>query len=633
MNYTHSNLQKSNFISPRNSAKVILIVSLILVFQYLLITELIAKQPETHKNFVLIIKSQEPEYTWTSSLLNSFVFSLINKLPQVETETIYIDFNSLLSINNNPEDEKTIRDKFINKHPKLIVAIDDRSFRFLIDRTDKYFPDIPILFSGISDIDYTAAAVKRSITGIVDKISLEPLIETAIVLHPEIKNVLVLFDESNLGKQQYRLIDSLLPHLSNVVNFRVFKKFSVSDIEALKKAASNSLILLFGLMTDAEGQFLSPQKTALTLSRKLNVPIYSCWSSTLNYGVVGCLQVKSFTQGIVLADMAAKILNGENAFKIPVIENGNFRYLFDYNQLKKFNINASELPLNRLVINKPTSFYNEYIEYVWIISIAFLILSVTIVFLFLNIKTRSKAEKELIKAKEEAEKSDRLKTEFLAQVSHEIRTPVNTILSFSALIKDDLIDKVNDDLVSSFQIIESGGRRLVRTIDLILNMSQLQTGNFELNPKKIDLQKEILNIVYVEFAATAKERNLEFIFKNENVTELVLCDLYTVTQIFTNLIDNAIKYTPKGKIELILDKNDQNEIYVEVKDTGIGISKDFQKNLFSPFAQEESGYSRRFEGNGLGLALVKKYAVLNNAEIIVDSTKGQGSSFKVVFKK
>jgi PAS domain S-box-containing protein len=251
---------------------------------------------------------------------------------------------------------------------------------------------------------------------------------------------------------------------------------------------------------------------------------------------------------------------------------------------------------------------------------------------FMDFTDRKKAELELIKAKEEAEKSDRLKSEFLTQMSHEIRTPINAILSFSSLLRSELEDNVNDELKSSFRIIESGGRRLIRTIDLILNMSQLQTNSLELNPRKTDLQKEILDLLKIEFSHFAKERNLEFIVRNESIYEPILCDPYTVTQILTNLIDNAIKYTPKGKVELILDKNQFGEIFIEVRDTGIGISEDYQKNLFDPFTQEETGYTRRFEGTGLGLAIVKKYAELNNAEIIVKSEKGKGSAFKLVFK-
>jgi signal transduction histidine kinase len=106
-----------------------------------------------------------------------------------------------------------------------------------------------------------------------------------------------------------------------------------------------------------------------------------------------------------------------------------------------------------------------------------------------------------------------------------------------------------------------------------------------------------------------------------------------VTQIFQNLIGNAIKYTPKGNIDVILDDWTGDKLRVIVKDTGIGISKDYIANLFSPFSQEDVGHKREFEGNGLGLALVKKYVEMNNADILVESEKDKGSTFTVIFNK
>ena len=99
------------------------------------------------------------------------------------------------------------------------------------------------------------------------------------------------------------------------------------------------------------------------------------------------------------------------------------------------------------------------------------------------------------------------------------------------------------------------------------------------------------------------------------------------------MIDNAIKYTKKGKIEILLGKNKTGNIMVEVKDTGIGMSKEFLPRLFKPFTQEDQGYSRSFDGNGLGLDLVKKYCEINNAVIEVESEKNVGSTFRIIFDK
>ncbi|MFH1194765.1 MAG: two-component regulator propeller domain-containing protein [bacterium] len=251
--------------------------------------------------------------------------------------------------------------------------------------------------------------------------------------------------------------------------------------------------------------------------------------------------------------------------------------------------------------------------------------------LSIEVEERHQKEIELLLAKDRAEKSDRLKSEFLAQMSHEIRTPINAILSFTSLLREEVHDKIPDDLGQSFSIIDNAGNRLIRTIDLILNMSQVQTDTYEINFKKFDLYYNVIEILETQYRHVANDRKLKLLFSREADDTIIYADEYTVMQIFENLLNNAIKYTPEGKVEIRLRRDESNKLIVEVNDTGIGISESFLPELFKPFSQEDSGYTRRFEGNGLGLALVKKYVELNNAEIEVKSKKGIGTTFLVSF--
>ena len=267
------------------------------------------------------------------------------------------------------------------------------------------------------------------------------------------------------------------------------------------------------------------------------------------------------------------------------------------------------------IVSHPISFNNRLAKHV----------------LVKDITEKKKMIAELVSAKEKAEKANKLKTEFLAQMSHEIRSPINVTLSFASLIKDELAEVLTPELVDCFKAIDNSGRRLIRTVDLILNMSEAQMGTYEPTWSNVNLAADVIENIQLEFVSLAKRKGLEFNYRAEVEDTVVFGDHNSLNQIFVNLVDNAIKYTKEGKVEIIVNRDNDANLRVTVADTGIGISEEFKKNLFEPFMQEERGYSRRFEGNGLGLALVKKYCDMNKAEIRIESEKGKGSSFIVTF--
>ncbi|MEJ2105086.1 MAG: ATP-binding protein [Ignavibacteriaceae bacterium] len=161
-------------------------------------------------------------------------------------------------------------------------------------------------------------------------------------------------------------------------------------------------------------------------------------------------------------------------------------------------------------------------------------------------------------------------------------------------------------------------------------MAAVQTNNIDYHPEEVDLEFVIKSLIN-EFEFDAKNQGLKLSFTKETEKVKILSDEYIISEIFQNLINNAIKYTKTGGVEIKLFNNGKNKLSVSVKDTGIGISKEYLPKLFQAFTQEETGYSRSFEGNGLGLALVKNYVDLIEAEINVDTEKDKGSEFTVTF--
>jgi len=246
-----------------------------------------------------------------------------------------------------------------------------------------------------------------------------------------------------------------------------------------------------------------------------------------------------------------------------------------------------------------------------------------------DITTLKNTETELIAAQKTAVKNEQVKTLFLANMSHEIRTPLNSILGFSELIEEEVKDKYDTDLQAYFDIIRVSGKRLWQTVHEILDISQIETGTFVLKIETIDVTK-ILKELSATFTAAAQEKGIELKVNIPSKALRIAADEYCATQALSNLLDNAIKYTNEGIVEVNAELTGDS-VLVQIKDTGIGMSTDYQEQMFKAFSQESTGYTKHFQGVGLGLALAHRYLKLIKSNIELDSTQNVGSTFNITF--
>ena len=249
----------------------------------------------------------------------------------------------------------------------------------------------------------------------------------------------------------------------------------------------------------------------------------------------------------------------------------------------------------------------------------------------LDITEIIKVQQALAVALEKSDESNRLKSAFLSQMSHEIRTPLNVILPAIPILVDTIGEKDNENL-TILNAVGSAGKRLQRTIDMILDMSAVQSGTYKPEFEQFNLSEDLHRLTN-EFKSLADDKGLKLEFSNNSTNPVIAVDKHTVERIFQNLLANAFKYTNKGFVKIVIADVPGGNLQVLVKDSGIGMSQEFMKNIFSPFSQEDFGQKREYEGNGLGLALVKKYSELNNAILRVKSKKDVGSIFSVTFNR
>jgi len=240
-------------------------------------------------------------------------------------------------------------------------------------------------------------------------------------------------------------------------------------------------------------------------------------------------------------------------------------------------------------------------------------------------------EEELKESREAARAANRSKDEFLAVMSHEVRTPMNSIIGFADLLMESLKDQEETELVN---IIKANAFNLLELISNVLNYSRLEAGEVTLKEQETDLQALCLEIREVT-QAEAQEKNLEFeIDLKTDTPQTIIADYSELRQVLLNLTANALKFTEEGGITITISAKQQPsdspwgyELLFAVKDTGIGIDKEKQDRLFQSFTQLDSSSTRRFGGTGLGLAICRRIVELWDGNIWAESNRGQGSTF------
>jgi len=239
----------------------------------------------------------------------------------------------------------------------------------------------------------------------------------------------------------------------------------------------------------------------------------------------------------------------------------------------------------------------------------------------------AKAKQEIDKRAYDLEKASKYKSEFLANMSHELRTPLNSIILLSKLLTQNQNDTLNKKDVEKSAVINKAGNDLLLLINDILDLSKVESGNMELEYIETH-SSDIISELKGLFQSLADEKNLEFII-NDSFNSTFLTDKTKLLQVLKNLLSNAFKFTKDGVVSLNI-KLENSKLFLEVKDTGIGIEKNKQSTIFEAFKQVDGSISREFGGTGLGLSISKTIIDLMEGEIQVESKFGVGTNFVVI---
>jgi signal transduction histidine kinase len=245
-----------------------------------------------------------------------------------------------------------------------------------------------------------------------------------------------------------------------------------------------------------------------------------------------------------------------------------------------------------------------------------------------DITTRKQNEDELRRAKEAAEAGSQAKSEFLANISHEFRTPMNGILGMTELILD---TDINSEQREYLEMVKSSADSLLRLLSDILDFSKVEAGKVELVEHEFALAQSLAETLQV-MRFRAQQKGIELRWRiSPGVPDRVVGDATRLRQVLVNLVGNAIKFTERGEVLVQVETQEQNQarvvLHFRVKDSGIGIPKDKQSMIFDAFTQADSSTTRKYGGTGLGLAITTRLVMLMEGKLWVESELGQGSTF------
>ncbi len=344
---------------------------------------------------VLYINSYHLGYKFSDDITRGI--EVVLKVPGQNIDLLveYMDTKRLDSAEYLEELYQLYKTKYGARQPDLIISSDDAALNFLFKYANELFPDVPIVFCGANYFDVARLSGFDQFTGVSEMADAQGTLDLALRLHPQTRRIYVVNDMTVTGQRVHERLAALEANYPDVT-FTYLEDVAMDDLrQQLRALSSDSLVLLTIFFRDNQGGFFEYDVFTPLISESSAVPVYGLWDFSLGYGIVGGKLTSGATEGQRAAQLALRILNGESPQDIPVIQEPEARYMFDYEQMQRWNVAESALPEDSYILNKPFSFLEQYAQLVWIVGISFLILTAVIVVLVRNVLSRRRAELQL----------------------------------------------------------------------------------------------------------------------------------------------------------------------------------------------------------------------------------------------
>lgn len=647
-----------------------------------------AKTSLNDKKIMIVYSSniQTPGNKLISSGLLPVLYNSGFKTTNINIE--YMDIQKNTSKRYVDEFKNYLKVKYADTTIDLIICITTDSLKFFNNEGRDLFKEAPVISITAGEIlikDYGS----RDTLFLTSAYDIKNTVTSALKMLPDTKQILIVNGSMNTERAVEPQIENDMSIFKDKVKVTFLKDMSFEQI--IKKVSAplpDTIILYITFFKDVNNKAYVPKEAAAAIASKSTVPVFCLYDSLVDTGCVGGSMFSFENEGRTAGIYAVKILSGKYKVKGTMKLYPKFSSIYDYRQIKKWNISEEAVPKGSILMHKDMSFYEKYRVIIFSVILVFIVMLGLIIGLLINIYKRRiietemmklnndlevivdertqelaelnsslegmvlertsqleetnvvleetieeqrRIEVDLIKAKIDAENANKAKSIFLANMSHEIRTPLHGLMGMIELA---ILNSENDEQQGNLITAKQSSNYLLDIINNILDYSKIEANGVSVVINEFSLREHIMEVVEF-FKITAEEKGLTIGTDiDEAVPELIRGDSVILNRILLNLIGNAVKFTEKGKIDVSAEVKSQNENIIEllfkVTDTGIGIPEDKISLLFQRFQQLDSTYSKQYQGTGLGLAICRKLVEALNGDIWVESIEGKGSSFMFI---
>ena len=532
-----------------------------------------------------------------------------------------------------------LRQKYAGSSIDVIVATPDPSLEFLLKHRSDLFPNSPIVFVAVKRPPPEILAAGPGLTGIIRANTHRKTLDLALTLHPDTEQVFVISGTPELDKRFEIAARLELSTYENRVRITYLTDLPLNELIARTASLpKHSIILYVWQRTPGAQSQLQTHEILELIARSASAPIYGMGSRNIGYGLVGGYVQDSEQNGIEVAQIVRRILNGTRARDIPV-DSAPSVLMFDWRQLQRWGISDKKLPNSSIVKFKELTFWQQYKWRIMLVAVLCALQTSLIAFLLVERKRRQRARDALNRLNTELEeriaartaalnaKSRELET-FAYSVAHDLKAPLRGIDGYSRLLLEDHLASLNDEGRAFLKTIQSSSGEMSQLIDDLLEYSRLERREFKSD--QVELGPLITTIVDQK-KREATDTGIDFIV-NVNGGSIV-ADPNGLTQSLRNYLDNAVKFTRKvshPRIE-VGSKELTEKFLVWVRDNGVGFDMKYHDRIFDIF--QRLNPSEQYPGTGIGLAIVRKAMERMGGKAWAQSKPGQGATFYLEIPK